>query len=209
MSFIYLGPFICYCWLYIMVAFGAINTTLNPKRLRSVLTLVCSSVLTPLSFYQTIRQFQQPHVIYKSVMQTHMILFYLAYCLVDTIFANVCCPEYFSLLEGWIHHISTGLGALYYLNHEKQVAVCICFILETSTIVMSLFRIFYDKEWALFLRDNVFRIMFVIFRLVLPNYFMYYFYDLIADSISLSMIGLNTAVNMYWLQKLCTKKIKH
>lgn len=208
MSALYIIPFLGYCYWYIMVAYISIQYTLNPKRLRSILTLASSSILTPLSFYQCLRQFQQPHEIYKSYMQAQMILFYLAYCVVDTVFVNICAPNYFGLLEGWFHHIFTGIWALYYLDHEIMVAISMGMIIETSTIVMALFRIFYDANWALFLRDYVFYYMFIVFRLILPNYFMYYFYHLFADPLAVFLLGLNTLVNLYWLLKLSVKKIK-
>lgn len=188
-----------YCGYLFFVSIVLVQRTTNPKRLRSVLSFITSIVLTPLSFYQLWRQFQSPDQLYRDDNQSSILLFYIAYCMVDMVFGYTYYPQYFGVLDGWAHHIGTASFALYFLREKKEILFCIGLVLETSSILLFLSRIFYDVEWVWKLKARYFYTMFLWFRIILPTFFMVYFYPLTTDPACLCMYALSTTLNSYWI----------
>lgn len=180
--------------------------TKNPKHLRSVLSLLSSVVLTPLSFHQVWHQFTHDEI-YTDDVQTGILVFYLAYVVADTMAGCFYYRQYFTLLEGWVHHVGTGLISLYYMGKTKTL-YSMCMVIETSTILLSLFKIFYHVPCILYLRDKWFCKMFVFFRIMMPTFFMFYFYKLLVDKIAITIYLINTTLNLYWICKIARKNIK-
>lgn len=197
-----------FCMYYVFVFYVVYNITDNPKRLRNVLTLLSAVVLTPLSFYEAWCQFLSPHHIYKDEIQIPMVLWFMAYAIVDLIVGSFFYPQYTTLLEAWVHHIGFLLTLSYYLLSNEQVVVfcCMSMVVETSTIILCLFKIFHDCDWILRIRDKHFVWMFCLFRMWFPTFFILYFYNLLVDNFTLSVYITNMVLNAYWLSKILTKK---
>lgn len=187
---------------YVFLFYIVYSITDNPKRLRNVLSLMASIILTPLSFYQAWCQFFSfPHHIYQDDIQIPMVLCFMAYAIMDMIMGLFFYPQYMTFLEAWLHHIGFTLTLTYYLRVEKLTLCCMCMVIETSTILLSLFKIFYDYAWILWLRDNHFTWMFCLFRIWFPTFFMFYFYNLLVDNLAIFFYIINMILNTYWLRK--------
>lgn len=195
-----------YCCYFSFVFQTAHHLSSDPKRLRSVLTGMTAIVLTPLSYYQIISQVQQTNQIYFDNFQIEMILFYLAYATMDLLFGKFFYPQYMPLLDGWFHHLATIFFGIYYLFSENRVLFCMCMVIETSTIFLSLFRIFYDVAFILWLRDRYFTTIFIIFRLLFPTGIMIFFRSLLVDPLAIVIYLVNMVLNGYWLFLLQQKK---
>lgn len=199
--------FVRYLIYNLYVFYTVYATTDNPRRLRSVLSLFSAVVLAPLSFYQVWCQLSYDGV-YTDESQTGILVFYLAYVVADTMLGCLYYRRYFTLLEGWVHHMGTGLTTLYYMDQTKTL-YCMCMVIETSTILLSLFKIFYDVPWILYLRDKWFDKIFVLFRIIMPTFFMLYFYHLLVDTIAIIIYLVNMTLNLYWICKITRKNNHH
>lgn len=174
----------------------------NPKRLRSVLSLFASLVLTPMSFYEIGCQYGVGNVsMHKDSIQNPIQYYYLCYGIADIVLGNLYYPEYFTLLEGWVHHISTMSFAVYCLWVDKSMLFCFGLILETSSILLFASRIFFDCEWILWCKSHYFFSSFFFFRILLPTWMMYYFYPLTMDYVFMVLYSMGTLLNSYWLRK--------
>lgn len=200
-----LEHFLRYCFYLWFVFYMVVCNTENSKRLRSVLTLTSSIVLTPLSFYQLWCQLQSSDQIYYDDIQPQTLLFYLSYVAMDIVMGLFYYPMYFTPLEGWFHHLGTAVITLYYLDHPFRILYCMNQIIETSTIFLSLFKIFYDVPWLLRLRDQWFCKSFILFRVVLPTLIMAYFHTMV-DYIAFFIYSVHMSLNLYWLCRISQKK---
>lgn len=190
-----------FCMYYLFLFYVVYGITDKPKRLRNVMTLLSATILTPLSFYEIWWQIQSPQHIYQDEIQTGMVLWFISYAIVDLIVGSIFYPQYTTLLEAWLHHIGFTLTLTYYLRVEKLTLCCMCMVIETSTVVLSLFKIFYDCPWILWLRDNHFTWMFCLFRIWFPTFFILYFYNLLVDNLAIFVYVINMILNSYWLRK--------
>lgn len=207
-----LDEFFRYCCYYVFCFGVAMSLSSNPKRLRSVLTLMASLVLTSLSFHQ-IYCHAFSGICYgicyddDNHLQNSMILFYMAYCIVDLFLGHFYYRQYFPFLEGYLHHTATFLFAYYFLIYQK-VLLCCTLIVETSTILLSSYRIFYDNIQIKFIFSKLFTLFFVIFRIVAPTILMFRLYPLSLDPICFLMYVSGSILNVYWLRKQFTNKKK-
>lgn len=197
--------FLRYCIYFFYVFYVVYAITDNPRRLRNVLSLLSCAVLCLMSFHQAWHQLRSPTEIYYDDRQTSMMLFYLAYVAVDMCLGYVYYRQYFTLLEGWTHHIGTGLITIHYLGRPVKSLYCMAMVIEASTILLCLFKIFYDVHWILYLRDEYFFRVFVFFRIILPTFFMVYFYHLMVDNTAILVYGVNTVLNLYWITRIAKK----
>lgn len=193
------GWFFRHVGYFTTVSMCLVQKTTNAKRLRSVLSLLASLILTPLSFYQLWQQFLAPDTIYRDSLQPSILLFYVAYCVVDMVFGYAYYPQYFGVLDGWGHHIGTSLFALYFLWKGKEIYFCTGLVLETSSILLCMSRVFHDVQWVRDLRTQYFKMLFVCFRILLPTLLMAYFYKITMDPMCVIMYLISTIINTYWL----------
>ena len=157
--------FLRYCAYFLFLSFVMTRMTQNPKRLRSILSLTTALVLSPLSFL----------VIYREVwfgesgeqIQYLMANCYLAYVVVDLLVGMVYYPEYFTFLEGWLHHLGTFLFVHYgyYLNPLKRTRVCVQLVVETPSIILFLSRVLYDVPWIQKMKKTFFYLIFSSFNI--------------------------------------------
>lgn len=193
--------FLRYCAYFLFLSFVMTRMTQNPKRLRSILSLTTAFVLSPLSFL----------VIYREVffgenseqIQYFMGHFYLAYIVIDLLVGMVYYPEYFTFLEGWLHHIGTSFIVYYgyYVSPMKRTRVCVLLIVETSSIVLFLSRILYDVPWIQKIKKKIFYPGFLLFRILVPICIVLYL-KLLSDVYDFLIFGSFTSLNLYWLVKM-------
>lgn len=194
--------FLRYCFYFIFVFDVAFHLTEDKRILNCALSVVNCLVLTPLSFYETTRQCLSPNEIYKDTFQDDMILFYISFCVMDIIHGAFHYPEYLKWLDGILHHLITAIYASYFLWMDKSIFFAIGLIEEASTIFLNLSRLFPHLK----IFKKLFRIFFVIFRIIIPTFLIFFMYPLSLDPVFLSMYISCTAVNFYWLSKQIQKK---
>ena len=196
-----------YCAYFLWFSYVMTRLTKDPRRLRSILSLLTAVVLTPLSFYQIYRQVQCGGR-YKSFQgdqatQYFTSHFYLAYVVADIVVGMAYYPEYFTLLEGWLHHIGTFSFVVYtyYHNPVKRIFVGIFMMVETPSILLFFSRVLYDVPWAQRIKKKFFYPVFFVFRIVLPTLLVAYLYHLF-DFSSYLIYTSFIAINLYWLIKM-------
>jgi len=194
--------FLRYCAYFLFVSYVMTRITKNPKRLRSILSLMTALVLSPLSFLEIYTEISSGH--HNDEIQFFMANFYLAYVMVDLLVGMLYYPEYFSFLEGWLHHLGTFLFVYYgyYMNPMKRTRVCVQLIVETSSIFLFLPRVFYDVSWIQRMKRIIFYPSFFMFRIVVPIFIVIYL-QLLNDVYDFLIFGSFTLLNFYWLVKMC------
>lgn len=199
--------FIRYCSYLMFCFYIAIHLIDNKRQLNCMLTFVTSLILTPLSLYQTWFQLRSHETLYTDDLQEDMILFYLAFCTMDMFIGFIYYPEYFKWLEGIIHHVVTLLFGSYFLWCNRNIIFCMGLIAETSSIFLNLHRFF--PHYPIF--KIMFHILFVMFRIVLPFFIMFYLRNLTMKPAIILFFSTGTVVNVYWFVKQqlwLTKKLK-
>jgi hypothetical protein len=124
--------------------------------------------------------------------------------MVDLLVGMLYYSEYFSFLEGWLHHLGTFLFVYYgyYMNPMKRTRVCVQLIVETSSIFLFLPRVFYDVSWIQRMKRIIFYPSFFMFRIVVPIFIVIYL-QLLNDVYDFLIFGTFTLLNFYWLVKMC------
>jgi hypothetical protein len=194
--------FFRYCVYLLFVSYCMVRATKNPKRLRSILSLITAIILSPLSFYYVSKEIYFGYG--DEEIHYFMANFYLSYVVVDIVVGMIYYPQYFTLLEGWLHHFGTFSFVYYgyYLNPMKRSRICVQLIVETSSIILFLSRVFYDVVWIRKLKQQLFYPSFFVFRIVLPIFFVIYLH-LLCDIYDFLIFVSFTALNLYWLVKMC------
>lgn len=198
--------FVRYCSFFIFISYIMIHLTQNPKRLRSILSFATALVLSPLSIHQILKQIQYSRTETfqgDGHIQYFMPIFYLAYVVIDTIVGLYYYPTYFTFLEGWAHHIGTSIFIVYYsfFCPEKMVLICMNQVIEVSSILLFLSKIFYDVDWIQHLKKKIFFNVFLFFRIIVPTFIIMYFYQLY-DGFACFIYASFTSLNLYWLIKI-------
>ena len=194
--------FLRYCAYFLFLSFVMTRMTQNPKRLRSILSLTTALVLSPLSFIEIYREvfFGESG---GEEIQYFMSHFYMAYVVVDLSIGMIYYPEYFTFLEGWLHHIGTFLFVYYgyYVDPMKRTRVCVQLVVETPSIILFLSRIFYDVPWIQKMKKLFFYPSFFFFRIVVPTFVAVYLH-LLCDVCDYLIFGSFTLLNLHWLIKM-------
>lgn len=191
-----------YCAYFLFISCVMTHLTKSPKRLRSILSFMTATILSPLSFLEIYMEISSGH--HNDEIQFFMANFYMAYVVVDVLIGMLYYPEYLTFLEGWLHHFGTFLIVYYgyYINPMKRIRVCILLIVETPSIILFLSRIFYDVLWIKKLKKTIFYPSFFMFRIVAPIFLVLYL-QLLSDVYDFLIIGSFTSLNFYWLVKIC------
>lgn len=194
------------CFFSFVALFLVRHATDNPKRLQSALTILTTSVLTCCGLRTAWRQWHSPAIVLDHNHE-RVAAFYVAYCVVDTVFARGYYRQYFKLLDGWLHHIGTGALAAYLVWQGKAALFAPAMMVETSTILLSLRRTFYDSPLVRWLYDEWFQTLFIFFRVVLPICLIVQIHALLTDDpVILPAFGVFTILNIYWLTRVRQKK---
>ena len=199
--------FLRYCAYFLFVSYVMTRITKNPKRLRSFLSFITAVVLSPLSFYEIYRQIQCGGrvALFHGDQQIHYFMthFYLAYVVVDILVGMFYYPEYFTFLEGWLHHFGTFsfVYLTYHHNPDKIMFVSIYLVVETSSIILFLSRIFYDVPWIQKIKSICFYPTFLVFRIIIPTVLILYLRHL-CDWTCYFIYGSSTVLYIYWLMKM-------
>ena len=154
-----------YCFYLIFIFHTSTYITDNKRHVNCVLTFITSLVLTPFALYETWVQCRTPSLQHMDALQEDMLLFYIAFCIMDMVIGYWYYPEYFKWLEGVLHHIVTMLFASYFLWAHKEINFCISLIEEFSSIFLILYHLF--PHVTLF--KKIFHQFFVLFRIVIPT----------------------------------------
>lgn len=192
-------------YFLVLIVYSKHILDMKTYSLKGVYTTFTALVLTPFSIYEIYRY------VYLNENNTYIFerkasLFYITFTIMDYIIGLLYYKEYFSLLEGHIHHIMTCLFVYYNIITNNIMLTSVGFIVEAPTILLNIDRIFPDNIYAKYLRRKVFPYAFFIFRI-----FVLSLLYLISNSrgqlniyIKISFM-LFTAVNIYWFNKMYSK----
>jgi hypothetical protein len=198
--------FVRYLSFFIFIAQFMVRLTENPKRLRSILSLITALVLSPLSIHQIWKQVQHGRIeTYQGDEPIHYVIsfFYLAYVIVDTLVGVIYYPKYFTFLEGWLHHFCSAFIVIYYnfVKPETRIVMCMNSIVEISSILLFISKIFYDVDCVQRIKKKIFFNVFLFFRIIVPTMIVVYFYRFY-DCFGYCNYALFTFLNLYWLIKI-------
>lgn len=191
-----------HCVYLVFAFYTATYLTSHKRHLNCVLTFLTSLVLTPLSWYEIWHQIQTPTLPYTDTLQEDILLFYLAFCVVDMVIGRAHYPEYFRWLEGVFHHVATMAFACYFLWSDKKINFCIGLVEETSSIFLNLSRLF--PHIPMF--NTVFFWLFVLFRVVTPLLLVWHLPDILTDPASITLFSGMMVLNLYWLSRQMRKR---
>jgi hypothetical protein len=200
------------CWLMVIVRIVQNFTAWPSTKMFRVCTLTCSLVLSPIGIYECVKiilcrenipcseielvLYDRPPHVEEFDYRVHSLCFYLAYVLVDIYLGTTEFPEYFRWLEGMIHHVVTGLVAFFSIMTGNTFPMCVAFIAEVPTIVMTLRHFLSLPRW-------LFPFLFLSFRIVLLGYMVHLSFG--KGQIEWTWVILYiifTSVNIHWFTKM-------
>lgn len=179
--------------------YGKYIHRLEKKRLASTTSLAISITLTPFCIREIFQLCTEGTVYIQNAYQENMIWLYLAYCIVDSILGLVMYPELFMGLDGFIHHILTGIfiSVPLFLKDIPMTFSTVALVTETPSILLFASRVFPTNPHVRSLRRNIFPSVFLFFRIILLGVLILRFLADIAYYVVLFYIGI-TMVNMRW-----------
>ena len=164
-----------YFTYFSLVFWTAQKQNLINFRLQSVISLCAATTLAPIGLYDCYKFVTD----YDNYISTYNINYYyreqtiyvyLAYAIADTVFGCTYYPEFFPLLEGWLHHIFSGGYAYYCLKSKSPTSCCLAMIVELPSIILFSSRVFNTSPIVSFMRKKIFPCAFIIFRVLALGY---------------------------------------
>lgn len=191
-----LGQVFRYCTYLFLVAYAVViqKKITNPRRLRSVLSLVSFIIMSPLSIYQVWKQAHTPFTLQQNPSQSPILAFYIAYCVVDLLVGYFYYPHHLEIGG----HLWTTLFAIHFLRKDKMFYFCLDLALRSPVILLDVSRVFYDAQWSQTLRRIYFDNLFLWSRVILPTLFMMYFYKICMEDDCIIMYCLNLMLGSQW-----------
>jgi hypothetical protein len=186
-------------------------------RLQSVISLSAATMLAPIGCYEMYKYFSD----YDNYINTYTInypyrretiLFYLTYAFADTVYGCIYYPEYFPILEGWVHHLCSSAYALYCLKSINTPS-CLAMIVEIPSIILFSSRVFNTNKIISYLRKKWFPYIFIIFRVII-------FWFIVMNLYSKNLLNLYNVIffhmfatlNIHWwliMMKIKNKSINN
>jgi len=202
-----------YAMWYIYPFFTARSNGFSPFRLQNVASLVASIALTPFGWADSIALLTGRMSISAIapfgwfILQHKMGLFYLVFIIADWILGTAYYPQHFTMLEGFIHHGLTGaVVAEAMISGRSMNAMIAAMVVETSTIVLSINRVFPSTRTPL-IRGVLFPLLFFITRIVLISILgIMSWKEGVHGHAALSV--LFGVLNTYWISKFFSKKTR-
>ena len=156
--------FLKYCsWFFYLFNQVTRDKNMDAYRFQSILSLTAASFLAPIGIWENIMFYMGGNGGVEWIRR-ELHLFYLAYVAADTYHGLKYYPQYFSFLEGWIHHVVTGLVVLYLLYNQQLRPISLGMIVEVPTIILTSSRVFYPHlQW---IQKYIFPSLFVLCRII-------------------------------------------
>jgi len=155
--------FLKYCsWFFYLFNQVTRDKRLDAYQAQSILSLMAASFLAPIGIWENIMFYVGGTGIEWIRQELH--LFYLAYVVADTYHGLKYYPQYFPLIEGWIHHVLTGLFVFYQLYNRQLRPISVGMIVELPSIILFSSRVFYPRlKW---IKKHIFPSLFVFCRII-------------------------------------------
>jgi hypothetical protein len=172
-------------------------------RLQSVISLSAATLLAPIGCYEVYTYFTD----YNNYINTYTInypyrretiLFYLTYAFADTVYGNIYYPEYFPMLEGWIHHLFSSAYAIYCLNNNNATS-CLAMIVEIPSIILFSSKVFNNNKIISYSRKKIFPYLFILFRVIILWFIVMNLYNKnLLELNGVIVFHLFALLNLYW-----------
>ena len=140
--------FLKYCsWFFYLFNQVTRDKNMDAYRFQSIISLMAASFLAPIGIWENIMFYMGGNGGVEWIRR-ELHLFYLAYVAADTYHGLKYYPQYFPLMEGWIHHVVTGLFVFYMLYHQQLRPISLGMIVEVPSIILFSSRVFYPRfKW--------------------------------------------------------------
>jgi hypothetical protein len=191
------------CWLMVVFQIVEKVTSWPNDKMFRICTLTTSLLLSPVGLYELAMMMMYRQDASCSEMyveefdyRVHSICLYLAYVLVDAYLGLIRFPGHFRWLEGVIHHTLTGLIAIGGLLTGDTFPICVAFIAEVSTVVMTL-------RHLVPMPRQLFPTFFVSFRILLLGCMVVFAF--VRGQISIFWVMLYilfTCINVHWFIRM-------
>lgn len=133
----------------------------DPRRTQSVCSLIASLYLSPTGLREALG------LTVSVLEQRRAAEIYVVYTAMDMVLALLYYPAQMRWLEGWVHHTASGAFALYCLSTGRSYLVSRSMIVEVSTILLCLPRVFPSTFNTRLVKKYLFPGTFFVCRLVL------------------------------------------
>lgn len=178
---------------------------------RAVLSLIAALFLAPVGIYEQMLFWTgKIPTMTSNAWHIEVVSFYLGYIIIDTWNGCTAYPEFFTLVDGWLHHLSTAAFAWISCYVGMSRVFALSMIVEVPTILLQLDRVIGD-EWTRTLRRTFFASLFVITRILLLGLFVWKLQDY--PDIPVSYLTFCrvfytgfTMMNLHWLGLMMRKK---
>lgn len=175
-----------FCYVFSQMTRSGKRTTYQTQ---SIVSLTAASVLAPLGLWETWSFFISGSGL-SPMVRREVFLFYLAYCLADTYHGLRYYPQFFPLIEGWLHHGFTGGYILLSLCQGHYLPGCLAMVVETPSLILFSSRVFHKDLMIRWCKRHLFPLFFVLFRILVLG----------ASVIKLFMIGeIGSSVVIFYL----------
>lgn len=191
--------------------FHGMRGLMTARQFSWILTLFASLVLTPIGLSETLALMTDSSNLLFSMTEEfrrQIHIFYLAYAVADSYLGICYYGQYFPWLSGVVHHGVSGLYVLEKLSSNHLQEMPITMIVETSTILLSLHRIFYSDARIRWIYRHIFPIVFLIFRIICPTIILYHDRMVITPSTRFLFMPF-IILNIYWLYRILIQRYKN
>ena len=195
------------CVMALIFHWAKSHVFMETAQLRSVLSMVVAIALFPIGIYENWQLLTDPvsfDIRGTGGIRDQVVLFYIAYTILDLVYGVWYYPTYVTLTDGWIHHITSFLYAWGCMYWGYSRIFCISMIVEVPTILLLLYRIF-PIPLTKKIRIHYFPIVFVALRIILLGISTYllYQYDNLPIGHVLSYCFF-TIMNLNWYMTMRT-----
>lgn len=138
----------------------------TPFQFQSVVSLTAASMLAPCGIWEAWALFTSGTGL-SEMMKREMLIFYVAYCLADIYHGLRYYPQFFPVIEGWLHHGLTGGYVLLSIYQKHYLPCCLSMVVEIPSILLFSSRVFQGQPVIRWCKRHLFPPLFVFFRILL------------------------------------------
>lgn len=173
-------------------------------RLQSLNSMITAALMSPVGIWE--------HVVGAFPLREEAHLVFVAYCIMDSILGSLFFPEFFTLIEGWIHHGILGGFLLFNCirpNHLMPGGMIM--IVEIPSLILFASRIDPWNPHIRWARSNIFPSLFLVLRILLPLYDIFNYYLNSAtkealDGLDLIIFTIFLIMNIHWFILMMRRK---
>jgi len=183
------------------------DKTMIAFQYQSVVSLMTATILAPLGIWQTMACLTSIVPRLSESVSREIHIFYLAYCISDVYHGMRYYPQFFPMIEGWLHHVMTGGYVLMCMSQGHYLPCSVSMIVEAPSIILFSSRVFYGHPTIVWLKKKFFLPSFILFRIVFLGIITVWLYR--SNEIGVSVVVFSmlfSLLNLHWIAKMLQHK---